>query len=229
VARGIGSNLLAAFGAPKSIESEEDMRLHVLVIMIAALVLSISPASAGQRSEKKAAPHATCDGLRGAAKGLCNAYCIALACDLDPERHACHRLRANFERKTGLSDLPCALPGPTNEPEPTTESEACDTCPMACDTGPDPVTGDPWVVCNGDENTAWISHADPAGGVYRPDLICQELGYTYVSQYGGTWGSVCGRDDGATSCENPGQRLFDGANLCTDPFLCMTMMWECAR
>jgi hypothetical protein len=223
VAREIGSILLAACGTPKFIESEEDMRLHVIVMMTAALVLSVSPASAGQRSGKKAAQHATCDGLRGAARGLCKAYCIARACAEHPERRACHRLRANFERKTGLSSFPCDLPEPADEPP------VCDTCPMACDTGADPVTGDPWVVCDGDEDTAWISHATPAGGVYRADLICQELGYTHVSQHGATWGSVCGYDDGATSCENPGQRVFDGANLCADPFLCLTVMWECAR
>ena len=193
------------------------------LVVIAVLLFSISPASAGQLSGQKAAQHTTCDELSGAAHGLCNAYCDALGSDEDPNRNACDRLRANQERKTGLSSFPCDLPVPSDLPLP------CDGCPTACDAGTDPVTGDPWVVCDADENTAWISHASPAGGVDRADVICQELGYTYVRQYGGTWGSTCGRDDGPTSCENPGQRLFDGNNSCGEPFLCLTLMWECTR
>ena len=49
-----------------------------------------------------------CDGLEGAAFGLCNAYCEAQDCDiLDPERASCERLRTNFERATGSRIFPC--------------------------------------------------------------------------------------------------------------------------
>ena len=46
-------------------------------------------------------------GLRGAAYGLCVAYCEANDCELDPEQHACEVLLNNFYRATGRTDVPC--------------------------------------------------------------------------------------------------------------------------
>ncbi|MEO6028530.1 MAG: hypothetical protein ABIR79_16815 [Candidatus Binatia bacterium] len=48
-------------------------------------------------------------GLRGAAYGLCVAYCEANDCDLDPEQHACEVLLHNFHRITGRTDVPCVV------------------------------------------------------------------------------------------------------------------------
>jgi len=50
-----------------------------------------------------------CDdaGLRGAAYGLCIAYCEANDCEIQPEKYACAVLRANYLRYTGDDVLPC--------------------------------------------------------------------------------------------------------------------------
>ena len=54
------------------------------------------------------AEETVCDGLVGAAFGLCNAYCEAQDCDiLDPQRESCELLRENFERITGTWNFPC--------------------------------------------------------------------------------------------------------------------------
>ena len=47
-----------------------------------------------------------CDGLHGAAFGLCNAYCEAQDCDVHP-RPSCAQLRKNFLKKTGSPVFPC--------------------------------------------------------------------------------------------------------------------------
>ncbi|MHC4140483.1 MAG: thrombospondin type 3 repeat-containing protein [Planctomycetota bacterium] len=48
-------------------------------------------------------------GLRGAARGLCRAYCIALDCDRNGPERACRVLERVFERKTGMAP-PCSFP-----------------------------------------------------------------------------------------------------------------------
>lgn len=105
----------------------------------------------------------------------------------------------------------------------------CDDVPAVCTQGSDPVTMAPWVVCAADADTAWVS-ADNAG-VYHVDQICQELGYSQASQFGGTCGNVCGYCEEPTSCEAPGNRFFDGAGECgVDEIgrqVCLTVMWEC--
>ena len=45
--------------------------------------------------------------LRGAAYGLCVAYCEANDCEIQPDKHACAVLLGNFERITGESAVPC--------------------------------------------------------------------------------------------------------------------------
>lgn len=101
--------------------------------------------------------------------------------------------------------------------------------PEACDTGNDPRTSDPWVVCAADANTAWISANSI--GTYHAQAICTSLGYATVSQYGGTCGNVCGDCQAATSCTAPGNRTFDGqGNIGSDDLgilLSLTVMWEC--
>ncbi len=88
-------------------------------------------------------------------------------------------------------------------------------------------TADPWVICDIDENEAWIS-AD-TGGEYNAPAICQALGFDAVGQQGGTCGDVCGRcEDTETSCESPGQRIFDGGG--GDPAtLNNTVQWTCVN
>ena len=89
----------------------------------------------------------------------------------------------------------------------------------------------PWVVCAADERSAWVS-AD-SSGFYHLDLICQELGYAAAGAFGGTCGNVCGYCEGATSCDAPGQRIFDGYGDCdVDEWgrrICYTVQWECVN
>jgi len=47
-----------------------------------------------------------CNGLSGAAFGLCTAYCEAQDCDRQPHP-SCNQLRRNFQRLTGSSVFPC--------------------------------------------------------------------------------------------------------------------------
>lgn len=48
-----------------------------------------------------------CGELAGAAFGLCNAFCNAQACYLDPDHPSCDELRRNFARETGSDVFPC--------------------------------------------------------------------------------------------------------------------------
>ena len=118
-------------------------------------------------------------------------------------------------------------------------SSACKmeaTGPKQCDKGNDPGTGSPWVVCQADANSAWIS-AD-FEGQYHIVKICQNLGYTGVSQWGGTFGSVCGVNQFGTSCQTPGQKAFSegawkGVGNCGQdglgPIVCKWVMWTCVK
>jgi hypothetical protein len=103
--------------------------------------------------------------------------------------------------------------------------------PLPCTTGNFGVDpgGDPWVVCQADSMTAWVSAN--IQGTYHITDICQFLGYNIASQWGGTCGSVCGYCEFFTSsCMNLGQRLFDGSTGCNPPIThCSTVMWECSQ
>jgi len=50
-----------------------------------------------------------CDGLKGKAHGLCNAYCEALDCDWDPNasERACEDLKTKYTSLTGEAEFPC--------------------------------------------------------------------------------------------------------------------------
>jgi len=103
--------------------------------------------------------------------------------------------------------------------------------PMACDAGVDPMSGDPWVVCSADAGQAWVAHADPGGGNFHPELICAELGYSSVGQFGGTCGDVCGYCEAGTSCMSTGNQNYDGGGNCGMDagglVLCITVHWQC--
>lgn len=104
--------------------------------------------------------------------------------------------------------------------------------PAQCTPGVDPgPEASPWVVCAADAATAWVS-ADNEG-FFHVDRICQSLGYSRMSQFGGTCGNVCGYCEEPTSCLSPGERFFDGEGECgideLGQQLCFTVMWECVR
>jgi len=112
---------------------------------------------------------------------------------------------------------------------PVNEQENCGTdVPPVCLEGTDPNSGDPWVVCEADENEAWISANN--SGTYAAVDICQGLGYDGFVQNGGNCGSVCGYCQGPTSCENTGNKIFDGSNVpCGPNCLSMTVTWLCVN
>lgn len=114
---------------------------------------------------------------------------------------------------------------------PIEELENCGTdVPPVCTEGTDPFSGDPWVVCEADENEAWLSHNVAGGGTYASETICQGLGYDGLGQNGGNCGDVCGYCQAEqTSCENAGNKVFDGSNSCVTPELCMTVTWTCVN
>jgi hypothetical protein len=106
--------------------------------------------------------------------------------------------------------------------------------PAVCLAGDDPGTGADWVVCAADCDTAWISAN--SFGQYHYVRICTDLGYSGVSQWGGTCGNVCGFCEGVTSCADTGNRFFNfgaaAANCGADAMgaiICNTVMWECER
>jgi len=103
--------------------------------------------------------------------------------------------------------------------------------PAVCSAGNDSTTMSPWVVCAADGDTAWVSANN--AGYYHVDEICQQLGYARMSQQGGTCGNVCGYCEGNTSCDAPGQRIFDGNGDCGvdehGRITCYTVMWECTN
>jgi hypothetical protein len=100
-----------------------------------------------------------------------------------------------------------------------------------CDTGLDPITNSPWVICEQSINEAWISADD--GGTYNADLICQNLGYDRAGDHGGTCGNVCGYCEGTTSCSSPGNKFFDGGGGEGDAgfglVLSYTVHWLCVN
>ncbi len=68
-------------------------------------------AVAGTPDGSTPAEETVCDGLSGASKGICNAYCEAKDCDLDDgsnasKSRACERLASKYQDLTG-EDLPC--------------------------------------------------------------------------------------------------------------------------
>lgn len=63
----------------------------------------------GTPDEQPPAEEPPCDaaGLRGAAYGLCIAYCEANDCEIQPDKTACERLRENYAKLTGEDLFPC--------------------------------------------------------------------------------------------------------------------------
>lgn len=109
--------------------------------------------------------------------------------------------------------------------------------PAVCDSGTDPGSGAPYVVCAADATSAWVSMGNEGiGGNYHPVVICQSLGYDTVGQWGGTCGNVCGYCEASTACDATGLETFDagdwtGTGNCTadglGEVLCTTVQWTC--
>lgn len=95
-------------------------------------------------------PHeSACADLSGAAFGLCNAFCNAQHCDVEP-RPSCEVLRRNFARHTGSSTFPCevaltptATPTQTGIPTGTVSATLTPTATALPPTGTATATGVP--------------------------------------------------------------------------------------
>ena len=167
--------------------------------------------------------NSVCDDASGAATCACSgdfADCDgALGCETDTQTSVEH---------CGGCDIACTVAQQC-------DAGACVAGPQACNRSTDPGSGALYVVCAADENTAWVS-ADNFGQ-YHPELICAELGYARVTRWGGTFGSVCGTDEPAASCESPGTptmaSTWTGTGNCAADALgqviCNTVQWECAN
>ncbi|MCS6912376.1 MAG: hypothetical protein RMK29_07915 [Myxococcales bacterium] len=102
--------------------------------------------------------------------------------------------------------------------------------PSVCLMGRDPVSSAPYTVCRADCMSAWLHHAEPGGGQFSFQTICQNLGYSRAAQWGGSCGDMCGHCEGRmTSCLRPGTERYDGAGLCGPDCLQRTVMWQCVR
>lgn len=85
----------------------------VATVMIGTPALALAYGD-GTPDEQPPAEEQPCDaaGLRGAAFGLCVAYCEANDCDIQPDKTACDRLRDNYAKITGEALFPCDSGGP---------------------------------------------------------------------------------------------------------------------
>src|SRR5262249_39093908 len=101
----------------------------LLLALAAAAPAQQAPSAAAVQSWAAGAGHGTpdgvppsgetiCNGLTGAAHGLCTAYCEAMDCDSDAPQasaKACGKVKTNFEQITG-GVLPCDCPCVTQYP-----------------------------------------------------------------------------------------------------------------
>jgi hypothetical protein len=93
----------------------KSLRRSLLVLGLATLALAPGAALAfgdGTSDGSPPAEEVVCDGLGGAAFGLCVAYCEANDCDLTPDSQACNVLRENYVRITGELGFPCDVTDP---------------------------------------------------------------------------------------------------------------------
>lgn len=108
-----------------------------LTFLVGALVLGYATHAAAQTPDGLTpAVETVCDGFEGRAFGLCNAYCEAMDCDLEPAPgRACEAVRNNYFKLTAESAMPCedlcpVLPDPTCSGNGSvgTGADGCDVC-----------------------------------------------------------------------------------------------------
>lgn len=92
------------------------MKMYTSAIFAACCSL-FSPLILAQTADGQTpAQESICDGLPGAQKGLCNAYCEAMDCNLGADASAppkaCDKLRGNLQKITGNENasFPCDCP-----------------------------------------------------------------------------------------------------------------------
>ncbi|HYC61920.1 MAG TPA: hypothetical protein VEK79_20385 [Thermoanaerobaculia bacterium] len=79
------------------------------LVLVGAAIVGAGNASAKTPDKQTPSQETVCDTQKGAAKGLCTAFCEAMDCD-DPNKRAsdeaCAAVRRNYEKKTGMPP-PC--------------------------------------------------------------------------------------------------------------------------
>ena len=80
------------------------MLRHTTLCATVVLILAMGSTHAQGRN-------GVCGGLSGNEFGLCNAYCKAQSCytSENKDTRSCTQLRSNFERLTGMNEMPCDL------------------------------------------------------------------------------------------------------------------------
>ena len=87
--------------------------LVILTCLMGALVVMTNEARSKTPDGETPAVESVCDGLSGAAFGLCNSYCEAMDCDSPNPRaseQACSQVLDNFMKKTDGKLPPCSKP-----------------------------------------------------------------------------------------------------------------------
>ena len=91
------------------------MKKLLLILLAIGMSIYIAPLVVAQTPDGTTpAEESVCDGLEGAAYGLCVAYCEAQDCDLvsntSQDTQSCQSLRKNYAKKTGGAIPPCDVP-----------------------------------------------------------------------------------------------------------------------
>ena len=90
------------------------MRKSLWILVLGILVIGTNSVSAKTPDGKPPSEETVCDNERGAAYGLCNAYCEAMDCT-DPNQHAsdkgCASVKKNYEKHSD-HPLPCLMTCP---------------------------------------------------------------------------------------------------------------------
>ena len=154
--------------------------------------------------------------------------CVNGACTCPPSQTFCGGVCTNMQ----TDPANCGSCGKACATSQGCVGGSCVPLTQACQTGNDPETAQPWVICKVDGSGAWVSHNNANGGSYHALQICKGLGYTSLGSYGGTFANtVCGYNQPSSSCTANGSETFDGSGNCgSDTYgiiLCNTVQWKC--
>ncbi|MDH3589936.1 MAG: thrombospondin type 3 repeat-containing protein [Gammaproteobacteria bacterium] len=144
----------------------KSLNIFFLVVLMYALGAAASTPDGETPAEEQICTDA---GLRGAAWGLCNAYCEAMDCDGEPHASetACNRVLAKFLEKTDAGFLPPCL-DPDTDGDGIADSE--DNCPAQ--TNADQADGDGDGVGDACDNCPTIVNPDQAEAENGNGLVC---------------------------------------------------------
>lgn len=115
-------------------------------------------------------------------------------------------------------------------------SGRCSQFPATCSTSTD-VSGAQYTICAMNQTGAWIAGNNKGGCSFAALDICKKYGFTKVTRWGGTCGTICGYCSNKYSCASPqgsftlggNYTTYDsgGGNPNTGNITC-TVHWECS-